>query len=410
MLTRKMKSLLLITAAVVMIFLFMPMTASAADEGSAADPGTGQTTQNTETSAEITGLRAEPLSFTSIKISWNKMEKAAEYKVSRSLTPDGEFLEIGESTDTEYKDTGLTPGTTYYYRVAAADENGKLCSGYAGPVSAVPLLSVPTAAAENYESGNRVSWSAAADAEGYEVYRGNSTDGEFDMLGTTADTTYDDYTTASGSTVYYKVRPYVTYNGATVFGDYSEPVAVQTVFRVYIACGHGIDTHGRWDSGCVYRGRQEARLMLPITRAMVAYLRGSGVYVYTDADTGNNLNMKKCVRIANKKKLSAYTSIHCDCYQARRGTFPLYRTASGRRLANAMNRSVHSTLSIRNKGLKKRYDLYELNKTRVASCIYETGSIRGDYRTLKKKYNKYGRALAQGMCNYLGVEFTGVKE
>jgi N-acetylmuramoyl-L-alanine amidase len=390
----------------------MPLTANAADEGSTEGTAAGQTTQTEEPAAEpvvVTGLRADPLSYTSVKISWNKVEKAVKYKVSRSLTFDGEYLEIGENVDCEYTDSGLTPGTTYYYKVAAENEKGELITQYAGPVSAAPQISVPTAAAETSGSGNLISWSSVYDAEGYEVYRSSAEDGEFDLIGTTVSTEFTDYSTASGSTVYYKIRPYLTYNGATVFGDYSEPVAIQTVFRVYIACGHGIDTHRRWDSGCIYRGRQEARLMLPITKAMVAYLRGSGVYVYTDADTGNNLNMKKCVRIANRKKISAYVSIHCDCWLARRGTMPLYRSAGGRRLANSLNRSVHRNISIRNKGLVKRYDLYELNKTKVASCIYETGSIRGDYRKIRK-YNKYGKALAQGMCSYLGVEFTGTKE
>lgn len=174
--------------------------------------------------------------------------------------------------------------------------------------------------------------------------------------------------------------------------------------KIALMCGHGKSTDGSWDCGTSYGGNNEAALMLPITKAAVKYLRASGVTVISDADTNNNKNMIADVKWANKEKVAIYVSLHCDWYKAPTGTMPLYVSAKGKALATAINKAVMSGMSMKTRGVTKRTDLYELNYTDAPACIFETGSIKADIKKLKDA-DKYGRCIAQGICNYLGVAF-----
>ena len=174
--------------------------------------------------------------------------------------------------------------------------------------------------------------------------------------------------------------------------------------KVALMCGHGRSTDGTWDCGTSYGGNNEAALMLPITKAAVKYLRASGVTVISDADTNNNKNMIADVAWANKEKVSIYISLHCDWYKAPTGTLPLYVSAGGKKLATTINNAVMSGMGMKTRGVTKRSDLYELNYTDAYACIFETGSIKADIKKLKDS-DKYGKCIAKGICNYLGVAF-----
>ena len=144
--------------------------------------------------------------------------------------------------------------------------------------------------------------------------------------------------------------------------------------------------------------------MLPITKAAVKYLRSRGVTVISDADTNNNKNMIADVKWANKEKVSIYVSLHCDWYKAPSGTLPLYVSAKGKALATAINKAVMSGMNMKTRGVTKRSDLYELNYTDAYATIFECGSIKNDIAKMKQS-DKYGKCIAIGICNYLGVKW-----
>ena len=179
--------------------------------------------------------------------------------------------------------------------------------------------------------------------------------------------------------------------------------------KVALMCGHGKSVNGSWDTGTTYKGYTEAGLMLAITKAAVKYLRSYGVRVISDADTNNNKNMIVDVRWANREKVDIYVSVHCDWYKAPSGVMPLYVSASGKKLATALNKAVKSGMGMKSRGVVKRTNLHELNATSMPACILETGSIKADLTTLRKYPDKYGKAIAKGICNYLGVSTTAKK-
>lgn len=175
---------------------------------------------------------------------------------------------------------------------------------------------------------------------------------------------------------------------------------------ISVMCGHGTSSDGSWDCGCVYGKYTEADLMLKITKEAVKYLRKSGVKVLTDADKNNNRNMKSCVAWGNHKGVKYYMSVHCDWSGATKGVAPLYVSKTGKKMATTVGKVVAKEMKMKWKGAFKRTDLFELNATDMPAVIFETGAIKADLRYLKD-YKKYGKALAKGICKYIGVKFVG---
>ncbi len=147
--------------------------------------------------------------------------------------------------------------------------------------------------------------------------------------------------------------------------------------------------------------------MIPICKSAAKYLRKKGVYVYTDAFNGNNRNLKYTLKQIKTKDVSVLLNVHCDYRLAPRGTMPLYRYSKQKKLAACLNKGVHKYVKIRNRGLKKRTDLDTLNKSKgyCVACLFETGSIKKDNKILRTKYDAYGKGLAKGVCDYLGIKW-----
>lgn len=180
------------------------------------------------------------------------------------------------------------------------------------------------------------------------------------------------------------------------------------MYIAVINCGHGVQSNGTWDPGTTYKGKTEAELMMPITKAFVKYARSSGIKVYSDSDSGNDKNVITGVAQANRVDADVFVSIHCDWYKAPSGTLPLYYKGStkGKKLATCLNKYVKSYTGIKTRGIQAS-DLYELNATEMPACIFETGSIKADAKEwdTEKECDAYGKALAKGLCKYFGISF-----
>ena len=79
-------------------------------------------------------LTAAAQSKSAISISWSAVAGATHYKLYRSETRDGSFMQIGgEITATDYVDSDISAGASYYYQLEACNDNG--CSGRSLEVS-----------------------------------------------------------------------------------------------------------------------------------------------------------------------------------------------------------------------------------------------------------------------------------
>ena len=170
-----------------------------------------------------------------------------------------------------------------------------------------------------------------------------------------------------------------------------------------LMAGHGTQTNSVFDPGCVYGGYIEAGMMLEATKVAVNWLRKSGIKVITDADTNNDKNIIKCVEWANREGAKLYMSIHCDYKDSKiRGTAPLYVSSAGKAMAVTVGKVVAKEMGLPWEGAFKRTNLYELNATDMPAVILETARIT-EYKKLSDS-KKLGKAIAQGICDYLGVK------
>jgi hypothetical protein len=78
-----------------------------------------------------------------VTVAWSAYTGAAFYRVYRAGAADGSYTRVGDAvTNLLFKDTGLTAGQSYYYRVSAVTDDGE--SERSAVVSAMPSSSSTT--------------------------------------------------------------------------------------------------------------------------------------------------------------------------------------------------------------------------------------------------------------------------
>jgi hypothetical protein len=98
-----------------------------------------------------TNLMAMGISGTQIQLTWDNptLNDATGIKIERSPNMGGPFTQIAivNRNAASFTDTGLSPGTTYYYQIRANNQAGD--SPYTGPVAANTLIATPVLTATN---------------------------------------------------------------------------------------------------------------------------------------------------------------------------------------------------------------------------------------------------------------------
>jgi fibronectin type 3 domain-containing protein len=155
-----------------------------------------------------TGLAAASRSA-QVTLSWTASAGAMSYNVFRGLSPGGEATTAIASVATNtYTDTGLTNGTTYYYKVNAVGAMGTsaMSSEMVGrPVAIPPAPTNLAGTAGNAQVS--LTWTASAGAATYNLYRGTTAGGESTTAVATGitGTSYTNTGLANGTKYYFKV-------------------------------------------------------------------------------------------------------------------------------------------------------------------------------------------------------------
>ncbi len=176
--------------------------------------------------------KAASAGYNSVKVNWNTVTGAKEYEIYRATSSKGPFTKIGATTTTSYTNTGLTTGTTYYFRVRAKCVAGSTITygGYSTVVLARPIPATPVvkAASAGYNS-IKLTWAAISGTTKYEVYRATSSAGPYARIAETSAIGCTNGSLTTGVAYYYKVRAYRTVGSTRVYSGYSSIASAKPV-------------------------------------------------------------------------------------------------------------------------------------------------------------------------------------
>lgn len=179
--------------------------------------------------AKPANVKATCESAVSAKVSWSAVTGATGYQVWRSTSPNKDFVAVGSVAETSRLCSGLTTGTTYYFKVRAYKEvsGTKYYGDYSTVVSVVPKIVAPSGvkAVSASATSIKVSWNAVSGMSGYQVWRSTSPDKGFVAVGSVTETSRVCSGLMTGTTYYFKVRAYKESNGTKVYGEYSTVVS-----------------------------------------------------------------------------------------------------------------------------------------------------------------------------------------
>ncbi len=137
-------------------------------------------------------LTVTPVTSSQMAISWQRSPTADHYHVYRN------GINIANTTQNNYIDTGLASGTQYCYQIRTVDATGTESSFTNAVCNSTFVLSPPGITVTALSSSKiQVSWTAAPGASGYRVYRNTDTlpltsvaSTSFVDTGLSADTSY----------------------------------------------------------------------------------------------------------------------------------------------------------------------------------------------------------------------------
>ncbi len=164
-----------------------------------------------------TGLTATTVSASQISLTWNDVTGETGFKIERS-TDGVNWTQIGTTAVnvTSYQSTGLSGGTTYYYRVRATDAGGD--SGYSNQASATTPVAPTTPAAPSNLTATAVAsnqvvlaWQDNSTNEtGFIIERSSNGGKSWSQVGQigTDITTFTDTSVSARKTYLYRVRAF----------------------------------------------------------------------------------------------------------------------------------------------------------------------------------------------------------
>lgn len=193
----------------------------------------------------VGGLKAQMLSYTTVKLSWNKVSGADGYRIYtyNSSTKKYTLLKEVGADVTIYNDISKNSikNTNYSITAFRKTDKGEIVSAYSPICAYTPQTIKPnkvTNLTKKSETSSSVSlsWTAVDGASGYEIYKYDTSSKSYKLVKATTKTSYK-VTGLSSVTAYkFKVRAYITvysknFNGScsSVLTAYTDPAQVSNI-------------------------------------------------------------------------------------------------------------------------------------------------------------------------------------
>ena len=140
-----------------------------------------------------------------VRLTWEAVEGAVEYKVYRATEKDGKYSLMFTTEGTSYTNTKAEAGVTYYYKVVAVAKKSAANSAAAEVSRTCDLPQVKVTGKVNLVGTPKLTWEKVDGAVSYKVYRAESENGTYKLMKTTTGTSYSNTNHVNGTTYYYYV-------------------------------------------------------------------------------------------------------------------------------------------------------------------------------------------------------------
>lgn len=314
---------------------------------------------------------------TTMELTWSAQIGVTGYCIYRSTSSGDGFTEVARVTPaatTTWQDSGLTPGTTYYYKIRTyTQKKSEIKYGKYSPVVSGTTMQRPEISSIKSKNSKEliISWDTVNSAANYEIYRATKVDGTYKKIATVAGINRVNYTDAkvkAGKLYYYKVRSIGQIDNTTVYSDYSEIVSGRTATVPTITSVKSMDSNtlrvsfnaDENVSGYVVKRATSANGKYK----KIATVEGGGENYYDDASVTENTNYYYIVQSYNYnngvKGYSGYGS-----------------TAFGQTIKKTAITKIVSTSSTKQTISWKKVD------GATGYVIYQSSSKSGKYKKLK---------------------------
>lgn len=166
--------------------------------------------------------------------------------------------------------------------------------------------------------------------------------------------------------------------------------------------------HGGTDVGAVNEERYEKDDNLKVAILVEKYLEQQGFEVIMTRDRDTTVSLRERCKIANKKKVDLFVSIHRNSAEIGNGIeiwTNSRKKVSDVELANKILDELKKTEIQNNRGIKHgtikgfNTNYYVLNNTNMPSCLIELGFISDekDNKLFDENIERYAKAIADGI-------------
>lgn len=174
--------------------------------------------------------------------------------------------------------------------------------------------------------------------------------------------------------------------------------------KVFIDAGHG----GK-DPGATGNNLKEKDITLSVAKLIELELKQQGVEVLLSRSNDSYLTLDERTNKANKWGADALISIHCNDAENKtaQGIETFCYKFKYRKLADCVhNELLTSKVYTKDRGVKEA-NLHMVRESKMSACLTELAFIGNtqDAELLKTKQNVFAKAIAKGICKYLGIVF-----
>jgi fibronectin type 3 domain-containing protein len=189
-------------------YFYVVSAVNSAGESANSSEVSAKPTAPAQAPAAPTGLMATAANA-QVSLAWTASAGATSYNVKRSTTTGGPYTKISSPTATNFTDTNLANGTTYFYVVSAVNATGESANSAQASATPVAPTQPPVAPTGLIATGGNaqvsLNWTASSGATSYHLKRSTTTGGPYTQISAPTTTSFTDTGLTNGTTYFYVV-------------------------------------------------------------------------------------------------------------------------------------------------------------------------------------------------------------